>query len=186
MVQVWKPALVDSESVTETETGVGTETGTETEGETPTQTHRPPERLFTAEVRATSGDVVTLAVDAADADQVDTKTTYRLVSLPAEPRVDREFASLLRVADETMAAVTISEGADVVGETLGSLDVTVAAVRPASGPIRAIPTRSRVIEAGDTLYVVARPDVLRRLDLRTSVTVDVPPAVEQAMDASAN
>jgi hypothetical protein len=170
MVQVWRPGRVEPD--------VDGEGG----GEAAADTHRPPERLLTGELRATANDVVTLAVDETDAGKLDASTTYRLVSLPAEPQVDREFASLLRAADETMAAVSVKDGSTVVGETLGSLNVTVAAIRSAAGQVTAIPTRARQIEAGDTLYVVARPDVLRRLEARTHVTVETPPTatVEEA------
>ena len=149
-------------------------------------TRLPPERLLTGELRARSGDVVTLAVDAVDAALLDAATSYRLVSLPAEPQADREFASLLRAADETMAAVAVTDASAVVGDTLGSLDVTVAAVRTASGSVEAIPPRSRTIDAGDTLYVVARPEVLRRLEARASVVVEVPPSAESAVGATTN
>jgi hypothetical protein len=179
LVQVWRPARVETQPTEADAAG-------ETNGQEVSEVTRPPERLFAAELRATSGDVVTLVVDAADAERVDTTTTYRLVSLPAEPRADREFASLLRAADETMAAVTVPEASAVIGETLGSLDVTVAAVRPTSGAIQAIPTRSREIEAGDTLYVVARPDVLRRLESRANVVVEMPPSAEKAMETAAD
>jgi hypothetical protein len=169
VVQVWRPARVDPGA------------GDDEEG-----TRRPPERLLTGELRARSGDVVTLAVDAVDAGLLDAATSYRLVSLPAEPQADREFASLLRAADETMAAVGVTDASAVVGETLGSLDVTVAAVRTESGSIEAIPPRSRTIDAGDTLYVVARPEVLRRLEARASVVVEVPPSGESAVEATTN
>jgi K+/H+ antiporter YhaU regulatory subunit KhtT len=164
VVQVWRPARV------------------ETAGDDGTDERRPPERLLTGELRARADDVVTLAVDETEAEKLDASTTYRLVSLPAEPQVDREFASLLRAADETMAAVSIKEGSAVVGETLGSLDVTVAAVRPLAGGIEAIPSRARPIEVGDTLYVVARPEVLRRLEARASVVVEVPPSAEAVLE----
>ncbi len=85
-----------------------------------------------------------------------------------------------------MAAVTVPEGSELVGETLGSLDVTVAAVRPASGTVEAIPTRSRPVEPGDTLYVVARPEVLRRLEARTNVVVEAPPDAVEAMETTAD
>jgi hypothetical protein len=169
VVQVWRPARVDPNA------------GDDEEG-----TRHPPERLLTGELRARSGDVVTLAVDAVDAALLDATTSYRLVSLPAEPQADREFASLLRAADETMAAVAVTDASAVVGDTLGSLDVTVAAVRTASGSVEAIPPRSRTIDAGDTLYVVARPEVLRRLEARASVVVEVPPSAESAVGATTN
>lgn len=173
MVQVWRPARLESAST------VAADDGTEatTEAATADVSH-PPERLFTAEIRSVHGDVVTLAVDASDAETVDADTTYRLVSLPAEPRVDREFASLLRAADETMAVVTLPEASPVVGETVGALDVTVVAVRATTGSIDVIPTRARRVDAGDTLYVVARPDLLRRLEARANAVVEVPPSVK--------
>jgi K+/H+ antiporter YhaU regulatory subunit KhtT len=164
IVQVWRPARVD------------------TAADDGTEQRRPPERVLTGELRARTDDVVTLAVDETDAEKLDASTTYRLVSLPAEPQVDREFASLLRAADETMAAVSIKEGSAVVGEALGSLDVTVAAVRSAAGGVEAIPTRARPIEVGDTLYVVARPEVLRRLEARASVIVEVPQSAEAVLE----
>jgi hypothetical protein len=192
VVQVWRPARAGADG-TSPATAAATAAGDDGEtadddaapadadtdddadaGATAGERGRQPRRLFTGELRARHGDVVTLAVDVADADKVDAATTYRLVSLPAEPRADREFASLLRAADETMAAVTVTPASDIVGQQIGSLDVTVAAVRPASGSIEAIPTRTRVIEGGDTLYVVARPEVLRRLEGRASVIVAVP------------
>ncbi|MGM0590104.1 MAG: TrkA C-terminal domain-containing protein [Halobacteriota archaeon] len=122
-----------------------------------------PTREFTAELRATVGDVVTLSVDATDASTVDAGETYRIVTLPNDPRIDRDFASLLRVSDETMGVVTVGVDGPLVGETVGDLDVTVTAVRDESGAVEAIPRRARTLSAGDVLYVVARPEALRRL-----------------------
>lgn len=122
-----------------------------------------PSRLLTAELRAAADDVVTLAADLADADRLDPEVRYRLVTLPAEARVDREFASLLRNADETMDVVTIAEGSPLAGAPVGSLDLAVIARRPAGGSIDAIPPRSTIISAADTLYALGRPEALRRL-----------------------
>lgn len=44
-----------------------------------------PKRLANAELRATVGDAATLAVDETDAPELDEATTYRPVTLPAEP-----------------------------------------------------------------------------------------------------
>jgi hypothetical protein len=149
----------------------------ERERDGPAATGRPPERLLTGELRATNGDVATLVVDDADAALVDATTDYRLVSLPAEPRADREFASLLRAADETMAVLSVPEGSALVGRALGTLDVTVVAARPASGPSVVLPGLSRTVEAGATLYVVARPEVVRRLEAQVGVDADLPRSV---------
>ena len=122
-----------------------------------------PSRLLTAELRAAADDIVTLAADLADADRLDPEVRYRLVTLPAEARVDREFASLLRNADETMDVVTIAEGSPLAGAPVGSLDLAVIARRPTEGSIDAIPPRSTIISAADTLYALGRPEALRRL-----------------------
>ena len=183
VVQVWRPGRVERVEGADEDASAS---GAEADGQgVETETRTPPERILTGEFRAKTGDVVTLAVDAVDAEKVDADTTYRLVSLPADPRADREFASLLRAADETMAVVSVTEGSAIAGETLGSLDVTVAAVRPASGPVEAIPPRARTIGVGDTLYVVARPEVLRRLEARASVVVETPSA-DSTVEASAD
>lgn len=128
-----------------------------------------PERLLTADLRAAVDDVVTLAVDEAEVDRLSVAETYRLVTLPAEPQVAREFATLLRTADETMAAIELAADSDLVGETVGSLTATVAAVRPPGQPIELLPARRRPLAAGDTLYVVARPEALRRLEVAAGV-----------------
>jgi type IV secretory pathway TrbD component len=126
--------------------------------------------VATAELRGTAGDVVTLAVDAADAPSLDTQTNYRLVTLPVESRPDREFASLLRGAEETMGFVEVEDGSSLVGQPVGSLDVTVVAVRAAGEGMEPIPRRDRVLEPGDAVYVVARPDALRKLESSAAAT----------------
>jgi hypothetical protein len=131
-----------------------------------------PTRLATGELRATAGDTATLVVDEADAESLSADEQYRLVTLPAEPQADREFAGLLRAADETMGVVTVGEGSGLVGTTVGDLAVSVAAMRPAGGTVEAIPGRSRTVSAGDVLYVIARPELLRKLEGQASeVTV---------------
>lgn len=121
-----------------------------------------PELVATAEFRGATGDVATLALDETDARELG-EGEYRLVTLPGTPAADREFAALLRAAEETMGAVTVGEGASLVGRPLGDLGVTVAAVRTAEG-VEAIPSRDRAAAAGDTLYAIARPDALRRFE----------------------
>jgi uncharacterized protein with PhoU and TrkA domain len=110
--------------------------------------------------------VVTVAVDETDAEVLSASTTYRLVTLPTEPAADREFASLLRAADETMGAVELTEGSELVGRTVGDLDVTLAAIRGPEGTVTATPPRGTELLAGSTLYVVERPEALRRFESR--------------------
>lgn len=122
------------------------------------------ERVTGAEVRGVDDDVVTLAVDAAEADRLDAETRYRLLTMPVEPRADREFASLLRAAEETMGVVTVEEGSSLVGVPIGAVDAAVVAVRPPDAPVEAIPSRDRTLAPGETVFAVAAPALLRRLE----------------------
>jgi len=128
----------------------------------------PPERITDAELRGVAGDAVTLAVDEADAALLSPTEQYRLVTMPAEPQADREFATLLRGVDETMSAITVGAGSELVGERVDSIKTAVLAIRPAGGKLTPLPDRGRLFEAGETLYVLDRPDVLRRLEQRAT------------------
>lgn len=123
-----------------------------------------PQRVTNAELRGTAEDVATVAIDEEEAGKLDPETRYRVVTLPVEPRTDREFAAQLRAAAETMGVVTITEGSDLVNSTVGALDIAVVAVRTTAGDIEAIPTRTRTLSSGETVYAIARPDRLRKLE----------------------
>ena len=122
-----------------------------------------PERVANAEVRAVVDDVVTLTLDAKDASALADDVAYRLATLPTEPGADREFAALLRAADETIGTVVVDADSPLQGVTVGALDVTVTAVRRPDRGVVAMPARDTRIEAGSTLYVVARPEAIRAL-----------------------
>ncbi|WP_251342470.1 potassium transporter TrkA [Haloplanus halophilus] len=126
-----------------------------------------PRRVLTAELRAHVDDVATLAVDEEDATRLDAATTYRLVTLPSEPQAEREFASLLRAAEETMYVVTVDAGSDLDGTPVDELDVTVVAVRDTDGGIDTL-ARDRTLAAGDEVYLVSRSETFRRLEARSS------------------
>jgi hypothetical protein len=123
-----------------------------------------PRRVTNAEIRGTADDVVTLAVDEPDTPRLEMDRRYRLLTLPVEPRADREFASRLRSAEETMGVVTIGEGSVLAGSSIGALDVSVVAITVPDGDIVAIPTREHVIAPGETIYAIGRPDRLRKLE----------------------
>ena len=123
-----------------------------------------PERVTNAELRGTAGDVATLAMDEPEARRLDVESRYRLVTLPVETRVDREFAAQLRAAEETLSVITIGEDSALASATVGALDVAVVALRTASGELEAIPPRTRALAAGETVYVIGRPDRLRKLE----------------------
>ena len=128
-------------------------------------TDDPPERVLTAELRGVADDVVTLAVDAADVDDLDDRTTYKLVTLPVVDRPDREFASLLRAADETMGTATVATGSDLDGATLASVDANVVAIASGDGALETLPRSARQLAVGDQLYAIGTPEVLRKLEL---------------------
>lgn len=134
-----------------------------------------PERVTTAEVRATHDDTVTLALDSHDAPIV-AGGDYRLLTLPQTPRPDREFSSLLRAADATMAAVTIASDSPLTNATVAAIHPTIIAISPADGAVDLVPGRTRRLTPGDTLYVVARPDVIRRIE--TAATPSTPTGAE--------
>jgi uncharacterized protein with PhoU and TrkA domain len=120
------------------------------------------ERITTAEIRGVAEDTVTLSLDEYDATSL-AGGDYRLLTLPHEPGADRQFAALLRNADETMSVATVAAGSDLDGATVADVAGTVVAVRN-SDQLDAIPSEERRLAAGDTVYVVARPDAARRLD----------------------
>lgn len=124
----------------------------------------PLSRVLTGELRGVAGDVVTVAIDAGDTPKLDPTTEYKLVTLPVQDRPDREFASLLRAAEETMGTVTVPADSELVGTAIGDLDVTVAAVTRDDAAPEPIPSRGRVLESGDVVYVIAKPEALRRVE----------------------
>jgi hypothetical protein len=126
-----------------------------------------PERVVSGELRGVRDDVVTVAVAEEDADAVEPDERYRVVTMPAEVQPDRVFAGLLRAAEETMHAIAVEGGARLDGATVGAVDGHVVAVESA-GDVDVIPASDRVVGAGDVLYVVAVPAVLRRLEAAAS------------------
>jgi len=127
-----------------------------------------PERVATGELRASVEDTVTVALDENDAEKVEPSKTYRLVTLPSEKGPERQFASMLRSADETVSVLTVTEDSTLVGTEVRAVAVPVVAVRAPDGEVEAVPPRSRVISEGDTVYVVGRPEELRKLEASSS------------------
>lgn len=151
------------------------------------------ERIGLGELRANVGPVVTLALDEDAAATVDPTETHRLMTLSADSYPDREFAAMLRRAEETMGIVAIGAGSPLVGVPLAALDITVIAIRTGAGEIETIPPRDRVVEAGAGLFAIGTPDEIRRLETTTGTRpgdssgthvrgVDLEPAAAQATD----
>ncbi|WP_254767099.1 TrkA C-terminal domain-containing protein [Salinilacihabitans rarus] len=132
-------------------------------------------RVASAELRATAGDVVTLAVDAGTAPALDPEREYRLVTLPGSPDAGREFVSLLRAADETIATLRVGADDPLAGAPVGSLPVFVLAVER-DGTVVSLPDADERLAAGDVCYVLGRPEALRRAG---ETSADRPPAREE-------
>ncbi|WP_135303990.1 TrkA C-terminal domain-containing protein [Haloarcula amylovorans] len=135
----------------------------------------PLRRVLTGELRGVAGEVVTVAIDAADTQKLDPNEQYKLVTLPVQSRPDREFASLLRAADETMGTVHVQAGSELVGQAVGDLGVIVAAITREGTAPETIPSRERVLAADDHIYAIATPDALRRLEA-AAVGTEEPPS----------
>ena len=131
----------------------------------------PVRRVLTGEVRGIADDTVTVAIDSAETSNVDSTRRYRLVTLPVEDRPSREFASLLRTADETFTSITVESGSPLHGMPLGALDVTVVAVKPAAAEPVILPANDYVLAPGAAFSVIALPELLRRLE-RASESLD--------------
>lgn len=122
-----------------------------------------PERVAVGELRGSDGDVATVVLDAADAEDVRAGERYRLVTTPVEPRADREFAALVRAAPERVGLATVAEAGPLAGRAVRDVEPVVVAVRPASGPLAAVPAPDRTLAPGDAVYLLGRPEELRRL-----------------------
>lgn len=135
-------------------------------------------RVGTAELRATSKRTATVSARPAVVDSLDPNTEYRLMTLPVDERADRLFASMLRRADETMSAITVTEGATLDGKPVGSLGLCVIAVEKPDGTTATIPQDSRPIDGGERLFVIGHPTALRRVEAAATGTEPYEPPAE--------
>lgn len=124
-----------------------------------------PRRVTTAELRAATGDVATVAVGANSGESLDAEGPYRLVTLPGGADAGREFVSLLRAAAETVTTTTVEPGDALDGEAAGGLAIAVLVVER-DGEILALPDGDTTLRAGDVAYLLGRPEAFRRLEER--------------------
>lgn len=144
----------------------------------------PMRRVLTGELRGIAADVVTVAIDSGDTPKLDPRTQYRLVTLPVDDRPEREFASVLRAADESFATATVEAGSPLHGMAVGALSVTVVSVEQEDGHPVALPERTHVLAPGDRVHAIAHPDALRRLE--TAGEALDPTLVSTGTDATAD
>lgn len=134
-------------------------------------------RVGTGELRASVGQVATVAVEESVAQQIDPTRDYRLMTLAAETNPEREFAAMLRRGDETMSIFELTDESPFVGNPIGTIEATVIAIQKGSGEVETIPKRDRLLEAGDVIFVIGRPDALRKLDGATGTSKTSPPVL---------
>ena len=139
-------------------------------------------RVLTGELRGVAGDVVTVAINSADTPKVDPTREYRLVTLPVEDRPAREFASLLRAAEESFASITVEAGSPLHGMPVGALQPTIVTVRPEDREPVALPLGEYVLSPGELVFAIGTPTLLRKLD-RAAEPLD-PSVVSTTTEAS--
>ncbi|WP_440766256.1 TrkA C-terminal domain-containing protein [Natronorubrum sp. DTA7] len=125
-------------------------------------------RVTGGELRGVVDDIATVAIDADDARALESDAAHRLVTLPRSPGAERDLVSLLRAADETVTTLPVAAGDGLEGATVGSLPVLVVAVERGESASDAddhlaLPDAETRLEAGDTAYVLGRPEALRRV-----------------------
>jgi len=121
-------------------------------------------RVGNAELRAAVGMVATVIADETIVSTLDPATNYRLLTLPSDSRPEREFAGMLRRADETLSVFTLADRSPLIGTSVGDLDLTLIAIETPDGKIETIPSRDRLLAAGEELFALGKPAALRRLE----------------------
>ncbi len=122
-----------------------------------------PQLVARGELRGTTADLATVAVDRDVVAALDPASQYRLVTLPSQLGAGREFASLLRAATETTDAILIEPQSELVGQPLRDVRGSVVAIETADGTLTAVPSLDRTLSPGETLYVIGQNKTLRTL-----------------------
>ncbi len=143
----------------------------------------PLRRVLTGEIRGITGDIVTLAISAADTPRIDPRRAYRLVTLPATDRARQTFVERLTEADETCLMVTVSAGSPLHGLPVGALSVAVVTLERDDGETVSLPDARTRLTPGTELVAIGEPTALRKLQ-RASEPLDpsVVPAAEQPQE----
>lgn len=128
------------------------------------QTDPEPQRLFTGEVRGIAGDIVTVAVEEEHVDRLRDEGGYRLVTLSRAIQADREFATILRRANDSVVETTVADGSSVIGKRPDEFEIKALVVRSQDGQQLAPPPRDRPFAVGDEVIAMGRPDRLRRFE----------------------
>ncbi|WP_312909077.1 potassium transporter TrkA [Natronosalvus caseinilyticus] len=135
-------------------------------------------RVATADLRATAGDVVTLAIGEDDAASLDPGLEFRLVTRPSTADASRGLRALLRTADTTVATVSVEADGPLVDARVDVLPGLPLVLESSKGgragtttvpALVPFPDGDRYLEAGDTCYIMGRPDELAQARFRERV-----------------
>lgn len=116
----------------------------------------------TGVLRATVGDVTTVAVDADDVGALASEGPYRILTRHGRPDDRNQLVSVIRSAEETVTKVTVEPDGHLEGEFVGWLPTTVLAIAR-SGTTHPLPADNETLRGGDAVYVLGTPAELRSL-----------------------
>lgn len=81
------------------------------------------------------------------------------------------FKYFTNVTVPGLGVVEITADGSLVGNPVGSVDFAVIAVRASDGTVETIPGRDRLLRVGDSLFVIGRPETLRKLEAATGTRI---------------
>ena len=139
--------------------------------------------VTTGTLRASTGPVTTLVVDADDAAAFEPGRRYRLTTRPETPSDGPALVSAIRSGDETVTATTVESGGPLESEFAGWVPGTVLAI-DRGDDVLSLPADKEPLEAGDTIYVFGTPAELGAAPSRSgessSAADESPEATAQA------
>lgn len=130
-------------------------------------------------IRATEGDVATVAVAEAAAQALDHNERYRLLTRPDTTNDARELATILWDADATVTALDVDRGGTLEGEFVEWLPGRVLAIEREDQSV-AFPDANETLQAGDTVYLLGQPSELVTLGDHDVESVDATEATTAA------
>ena len=120
--------------------------------------------VATGRLRTTADSVATVVVERDRVGDLAPDERYRVVTRPDESTDGYEFASTLRMVDETVVTLTVDPEGPLAGEFVGWLPGRVLLV-DRDGEFYPLPADNETLQAEDELWVLGRPDDLTESDL---------------------
>lgn len=112
--------------------------------------------VATGTLRASTGPITTLLVDADDAEAFEPGQRYRLTTRPETPSAGHALVAAIRASDETVTVTTVEDGGPLENEFAGWVPGRVLAIERGD-EIVSLPADKEPLEAGDAIYVFGTP-----------------------------